>query len=245
VCESDDVAEPEFLEVAVNRLRAESDAVLFYSSSLIINETSEPIGHTNSYFHDIWKETRWDTDFSAAGPDELVRFQLRGQIVPNMSSALFTAPAFRNAVKPFLKRLRLTGDWLFVGEVITQGRVEFAHAALNRFRKHAVTSRERVKSARSQAEFILTKYRLFRLAKQPVAAFAPNMGSDIIRFLYEPASWFNVVSALIQVSVLDTLRCVTLLVVSTFKNPAYIDKFKNRYKHAKEWRAKVDQTKSN
>ena len=237
VCESDDVAEPEFLKSAVSRLRAKSDAVMFYSSSLIINEASEPIGHTDSYFHDIWKETRWDKDFAADGPEELMKFQIRGQTVPNMSSALFTSSAFRKAFTPFLKRLRLTGDWLFVGDILKQGRVEFSHAALSRFRKHEITSRVRVKSARSQAEFILTKYHLYRSTGQPTAAFAPLMGSDVIRFLYEPASWIDVGKALLQVSWLDTIKLGGLLLVSTSSNAAYISKFKERYKHAKEWRA--------
>jgi glycosyltransferase involved in cell wall biosynthesis len=236
VCESDDVAEPSFLETAVTSLMANTDAVMFYSSSLIINETSQVIGHTDSYFHDVWKETRWDADFSANGIDELLKFQLRGQIVPNMSSALFTADAFRAAFTPFLKRLRLTGDWLFVGDVLKQGQVVFTHQALNRFRKHEVTSRVRVKSARSQAEFMLTKYRLFRASGQPVSAFATLMGSDAIRFLYEPASWLDVGKVLLQVSWLDTLKMAGLLVVSTLKNTAYIGKFIDRYRHAKEWR---------
>jgi glycosyltransferase involved in cell wall biosynthesis len=236
VCESDDVAEPSFVETAVASLVAEPDAVMFYSSSLIINEASETIGHTDSYFHDIWKETRWDNDFSADGFDELLQFQLRGQIVPNMSSALFTANAFRIAFTPFLKRLRLTGDWLFVGDVLKQGKVVFKHKALSRFRKHEVTSRVRVKSARSQAEFMLTKYRLFHGSGQPVTAFSTLMGSDVIRFLYEPASWLDVCKALLQVSWLDTIKLGGLLLVSTSKNATYIKKFKDRYRHAKEWR---------
>ncbi len=236
VCESDDVAEPAFVETAVATLMAEPDAVMFYCSSLIINEASRVIGDTDSYFHDIWKESRWDADFSADGLDELLRFQLRGQIVPNMSSALFTVDAFRAAFTPFLKRLRLTGDWLFVGDVLKQGRVVFTHKALSRFRKHEVTSRVRVKSARSQAEFMLTKYRLFRASGQPVSALATLMGSDVIRFLYEPASWLDVGKALLQVSWLDTIKLFGLLVFSTLKNASYISKFKDRYRHAKEWR---------
>lgn len=241
VCESDDVAEATFLETAVTSLAAESDAVMFYCSSLIINETSETIGHTDSYFHDIWKESRWDSDFVADGLDELLQFQLRGQTVPNMSSALFTTNAFRAAFTPFLKHLRLTGDWLFVGDVLKQGKVVFKHKALSRFRKHEVTSRVRVKSARSQAEFMLTKYRLFRASGQPVTAFATLMGSDVIRFLYEPASWLDVGKALLQVSWPDTIKLGGLLLVSTSRNTTYISKFKERYRHAKEWRAHEQQ----
>lgn len=236
VCESDDVAEPNFLEAAIQRLQCNPKAVLFYSNSLVINEASEVIGHTDSYFRDVWHEVRWEQDFSANGPEELVRFQLKGQTVPNMSSALIRTEAFKQAFDPFLKRLRLTGDWLFVGNVLRQGDVEFSPSPLSRFRKHEVTSRVRVKSARSQAEFILTKCHLFRESKLSVSEFVPLMGSDVIRFLYESATWWEVAKSMLQISWLDTVRCGLLLLVSTVKHPAYLEKFKERYKHAKIWR---------
>jgi glycosyltransferase involved in cell wall biosynthesis len=233
VCESDDIAETCFLEKAVAHLLKETDAVLFYSNSYIINELSEVIGHTNEYFHDIWKEQRWDEDFVVDGREELLRFQLRGQTVPNMSSALIKTSAFKSAFTPFLKRLRLTGDWLFIGDVMNHGRVVFSPDTLSRFRKHEVTSRARVKSARSQAEFILTKYRMFSRAGQPIGQFATLMASDVIRFLYEPASWWEVTKALIQVSWIDSIKFTGLLFISTCKNTNIINKFKERYRHAK------------
>jgi glycosyltransferase involved in cell wall biosynthesis len=234
VCESDDVAEPNFVETAVTSFSKEQNAVLFYSSSHIINEASEIIGHTDSYFHDIWKETRWDANFIAEGIDELVKFQMRGQTVPNMSSALIKVGAFNSSFTSFLKHLKLTGDWLFIGDVMKHGRVIFCHDTLSRFRKHEVTARVRVKSARSQAEFILTKFRMFNGMRQPVAAFAPLMGSDVIRFLYEPESWWDVTKALIQISWLDTIKFAGLFLRSTCKNTNLIHKFKERNKHAKE-----------
>ena len=232
VCESDDVAEPSFLEKAIASFANEPDAVLFYSNSHIINEASEITGHTESYFHDIWKENRWDNDFIVDGRDELIQFQLRGQIVPNMSSALIKSAAFKAAFTPFLKRLRLTGDWLFIGGVIKHGRVIFSHETLNHFRKHEVTARVRVKSARSQAEFILTKYRMFSGVGLPSSAFAPLMGSDVIRFLYEPTSWWDVTKALVLVSWFDTIGFAGLLFISMARNRNFIQKFKERYNHA-------------
>jgi len=233
VCESDDIAEPCFLEKAIAGLIEEPDAVLFYSNSHIIDESSEVIGHTRDYFHDIWKEKRWNKEFVADGLEELLQFQLRGQTVPNMSSALIKTRAFKAAFTPFLKRLRLTGDWLFIGDVMRHGRVVFSSDTLSRFRKHEVTSRARVKSARSQAEFILTKYRMFRQADQPIGQFATLMASDVIRFLYEPASWWEVTKALIQVSWVDSIKFTGLLFISTCKNTNIIHKFRERYKHAK------------
>ncbi len=235
VCESDDIAAPKFLETAVTSLASDLRAVMFYCSSIIIDENGKEMGHTDNYFHDIWKESRWDTNFTSDGKSELKNFQLRGQTVPNMSSALFTANTFRKSFKPFIKRLRLTGDWLFVGEVMKCGRIIFHHTALSYFREHEVTSRVRVKSARSQAEFIITKYHLFRLSGLPVSSLAPIMSSDVIRFLYEPDSWFDVLKSLLQVSWFDTIKVVLLLLYSTSKNTACITKFKERYKHSKEF----------
>lgn len=233
VCESDDVAEPVFLERAVASFTNEPDAVLFYTNSHVINEESEIIGHTDSYFHYIWKENRWDQDFIVNGYNELFKFQIRGQTVPNMSSAVIKTVAFKKAFSPFLKRFRLTGDWLFIGNVMKQGRVIFCHDTLSRYRKHEVTSRVRVKSARSQAEFILTKYRLFRGSGQPITLLAGLIGTDVIRFLYEPASWFQVLKELFRVSWIDSIRFSVLFFVSVCMNKSYISKFKERYKHAK------------
>jgi glycosyltransferase involved in cell wall biosynthesis len=237
VCESDDVADPEFLQTAVQRMKDSPRAVLFYCQSLVINDLSEVIGSTEEYFHDIWRENRWDEDFSVDGTTELLNFQMRGQIVPNMSSALIAADAFHKGFTPFLKKLRLTGDWLFIGTVIRQGDVEFCSRKLSRFRKHQVTSRVRVKSARSQAEFILTKYHLFKATGQPTSQFAHLMGTDVVRFLYESASWLQVSMALLEISAMDTLRCFTLLLASLVRNPDYVEKFLNRYKIAKVWRS--------
>lgn len=233
ICESDDVAEPVFLETAVKSLADNQEAVIFYSNSYIINENSEKIGHTQDYFHNIWKEKRWDEDFCVDGLSELVNYQLRGQTVPNMSSALFRKDAFTKSFTSFIQRLRLTGDWLFIGDVMKHGYVAFSHQALNCFREHEVTSRVRVKSARSQAEFILTKFRLFRGSQQKISSFAPLMSTDVIRFLYEPAGWFDVLKAMLQVSWIDTLKFTFLFAISAFQHPEYFNKFKERYKHAK------------
>lgn len=236
ICESDDVAEPDFLATAVGRMCANPKAVAFYSNSYVINERSEIIGHTATYFREVWKEARWDQDFTASGKDEITHFQIRGQVVPNMSSALFSVDAFRGAVRPFLKRLRLTGDWLFVGMAFEYGDVEFCHRPLSRFRKHEETSRVRVQSARSQAEFILTKYHLFKRAGLPVKDFAPVMSSDVVRFLYEPASWQGVLASLFRIAPLATFDCALKFATSAIRNPKYWKKFKERYAHAKNWR---------
>jgi glycosyltransferase involved in cell wall biosynthesis len=229
ICESDDYADPKFLEVTVDALRKNTGAVVAYCDSWIVDEKGEKVDHTDSYFHGIWRESRWDHDFVRAGRSELRDFQLRGQTVPNMSSALFTAPAFRKAYHPFLKRLKLTGDWLFIGWILQHGSVVFCKQPLNHFRRHEVTSRVRVKSARSQAEFVLTKYLLFRRSGRPWRDFASLMSTDAIRFLYEPDSLSDVLRALFKISTVKTLQCAALLTASLAANGHYVRRFFDRY----------------
>lgn len=229
ICESDDYADPHFLETAVDAMITERSASVFYCDSRIVDSTGKQIGHTDEYFHGIWKETRWDTSFSNDGVAELEKFQIRGQTVPNMSSALISTDAFRKAYRPFLKRLKLTGDWLFVGLLMQYGSVLFRRTTLSNFRKHEVTSRVRVKSARSQAEFILTKYLLFRAAKLPTRQLAPLISTDAIRFLYEPAGLLDVLRALFRISPRKTFACGASLCISLLNNTYFIKKFFERY----------------
>lgn len=230
ICESDDYADPRFLEVAIEALNAVPGATVAYCDSWVIDERGQQIDHTDTYFHDIWHESRWDNSFVQPGMDELRQFQIRGQTVPNMSSALISVSAFRKSYHPFLKKLKLTGDWLFVGWVMREGAVVYIKKTLSYFRRHEVTSRVRVKSARSQAEFILTKYLLFRAAGRPLRDFASVMSTDAVRFLYEPAGLFDVLRALFQISVLKTLRCGASLAASLVVNGHLMKKFRQRYK---------------
>ncbi len=233
ICESDDFAAPDFLETAVAKMAEHEDAVLFYCDSWIVDEDGQTIDHTDSYFHDIWRELRWDADFHSDGVGELGNYQLRGQTVPNMSSALITTAAFRRAYHPFLKKLKLTGDWLFIGWVMRCGSVVFCKKPMSHFRKHEQTARIRVKSAQSQAEFVLTKYLLFRAAGTPAREFAHVMRTDAVRFLYEPAGPLDVLKALFQVSIPKTLKCGALLAASLAMNGRYLKQFYQRYKLVK------------
>jgi glycosyltransferase involved in cell wall biosynthesis len=234
VCESDDVADKNFLSVAIEKFVKYPDAVLFYSNSHIIDENSLIVGNSSEYFRDIWKDQRWESDFIASGKEELRSYQLRGQIVPNMSSALIKTFAFKSAYTPFLKKLKLTGDWLFIGNVLLYGNVIFEKESLSKFRKHEITSRVRVQSARSQAEFMLTKFIMSRSINLDQKTFAEIMKSDITRFMYEPASWLDVLRALNSVSFEDTHNFLKILALAIKENSHMLNDFIFSYKHSRE-----------
>ena len=219
VCESDDFAEADFLAQALANLEATPEAVLYYCNSWVVDEADQRIADTSEYFTDTWRETRWNQAFANDGHAELTDFQQRGQIVPNMSSALIEAAAFRRALTPLLTRFKLCGDWLFIGRVLPCGNVIFDPARRSNFRKHEVTARVRVQSARSQAEFILTKFLLSRLAHAPVARLADLLASDIYRFFIEDARWHEVLRAMLRVSWLHTARCGAMLGYAFARKP--------------------------
>ena len=89
ICESDDYADHGFLDVTVDALMKNKGAVVAYCDSWIVDEQGKRVDHTDTYFHETWRESRWDQDFVREGRSELNNFQVRGQTVPNMSSALF------------------------------------------------------------------------------------------------------------------------------------------------------------
>ena len=233
LCESDDFAEPEFLQTAVSALEADNTAVLFYCNSWVVDDSGNRVGHTSTYFQDYWKDPRWDANFSASGPEELAHFQVRGQTVPNMSSALIKASAFRVACTPLLRRFRLTGDWLFIGRVMQQGAVVFSPQALNNFRQHDGTARVRVHSARSQAEFILTIYLLWRQAQLPVKAFVPLITPAAARFIGISSERLSVIKTLFAISLKHTLGCALLLALSIPLNLRYLFSLISQNRHTR------------
>jgi len=212
ICESDDYCTEDFIETAVNAFSKQQHAVLYYCGSHVVDENDSIIGHSNDFFHEIWREERWDTSFKSDGMSELIDFQVRGQTVPNLSSAVFSAAAFRNALGSDLTAFKLTGDWLFVGRVMTFGSVLFNSEAKNFFREHQNTARVRVNSAMSQAEFIITKAILFHLSGLPLKQLSTLLGTDAIRFVHLSDKWYEVIRKMLAISIWKTLRVVVLLV---------------------------------
>ncbi len=234
ICESDDYADSSFLECAIKEIRRVPEAVIAYCDSWIVDEHDQRIDHTDTYFHDIWRESRWDTSFMANGSEELQNFQLRGQTLPNMSSALISTAGFKKSFRPFIKKFKLTGDWLFVGLLMKHGKVVYFKKTLNYFRKHQNTARARINSSRSQAEFILAKYILFREAKRPVSEFATVVSTDACRFLHETAGPGEVFLAMMKISLPRTLGAGIYLAASLLGNRGYLKKFYNRWQLGKK-----------
>ncbi len=228
ICESDDFAEPEFIQRGVDQFLANSSLVLFYSNSWIVDVNDARIGSTTSYFGDVWQDARWTKPFVVEGSAELFDYQYRGMTVPNMSSALMDCKAFSSSFNPFAKRFKLAGDWLFVGELVRHGFVSFTPDHLSNFRWHDNTARASVHIARDQAEHILTKRRLHLLSGKPISDLAETLAIDGVRFLHEKATAFEVVAAMWRVSSWDTICLLAQLGCSLLLKRHILREFRSR-----------------
>ena len=141
IAESDDRAEPHFLDRGVRKLREQPDASLYYCHSWFIDDADLIIGHSISYLKRVFPDIDWNRGWFSTGSDFIRDGLIRGMAIPNMSSALIRADAFVAALRTSFVRYKLAADWIFAIEVARRGGVIFDPWDGNYFRHHQRTSR--------------------------------------------------------------------------------------------------------
>src|SRR5581483_5210928 len=109
LAESDDVADPRFLEVLVGLLDANPSAGLAYCKSLSIDEAGAVLGEVDPWTRPL-DPGRWDRDFTATGIDECRRYLSHRNTIPN-ASAVLVRKSMYEAVGCATERMRMLGDW--------------------------------------------------------------------------------------------------------------------------------------
>ena len=129
VAESDDVAEPQFLEVLVGELERHPKAVVAYVHSMMIDSHSQPL----------------DYSWHPHGSDGLTyvydgRWFLKHRMLVHNNIYNASMVVFRRAVYDIVpttfQQYRYCGDWLFWNYLCTQGEVIEVQQVLNRYRQH-------------------------------------------------------------------------------------------------------------
>lgn len=152
IAESDDRAELDFLEHGLTQLEHSRRSVLYFTHSWYVDLHDLIIGHSINYLKKHFASVDWSSRQELDG-DRLIRdCLLRGMVIPNMSSALMRADAFRAAVKPEYSRFGLAADWLFAIGISIQGSVIFDPRDANHFRHHPRTARGETRLARVVTE---------------------------------------------------------------------------------------------
>lgn len=142
IAESDDRAEAHFLERGVRALDETTAADLYYCHSWFIDDADLIIGHSISYLNRVFPGVDWNAHWHMSGNDFIRTCLIRGMAIPNMSSALMRAGAFKAAVRSSFTKYKLAADWVFAIRAATQGDVLFDPWDGNHFRHHARTSRK-------------------------------------------------------------------------------------------------------
>ena len=132
IAESDDVADPRFLEVLVGLLDAHPTAGLAYCKSLSIDEGGRVLGEVDPWTRPL-DPARWDADFTNPGPDECRRYLSHRNTIPNASAVLLRKSVYE-AVGYANETMRLLGDWEMWVRVLLASDVAYSARPLNLYR---------------------------------------------------------------------------------------------------------------
>lgn len=140
VTQADDYAEATLLETLVPILDEHPYVGIAYCQSLVVDDDSVVLGSFASRrkFPD---SDRWDHDFINKGMDEIRRYLLFWNTIPNLSGVLFRKDLF-DAVGGADERLPLAADWLMYISMLQRSDIAFVAKPLNSFRHHGGSVRE-------------------------------------------------------------------------------------------------------
>jgi glycosyltransferase involved in cell wall biosynthesis len=137
IAESDDVADPQFLERMLNIL--EKGHGLAYCRSLDVDE--QGIKKSDFFWSDGLDSNRWKSDHENDGLDEIHNYLVYRCTIPNASASVF-----RKDLAPLdcgFDKMRYCGDWLFWIKLLEKTSVGYHAGILNYFRHHETSTRNR------------------------------------------------------------------------------------------------------
>jgi glycosyltransferase involved in cell wall biosynthesis len=129
IAESDDIADRNFLQTTVDVLEQNSNVVIAYSQSKLIDESGK--------FSGIWNysENIFSNSFQMCGTEFIESYLLISNHIPNASAVLFRKSDFYFVGKS-IESLKNNGDWNLWLKLLTKGDLIYINTPLNYFRQH-------------------------------------------------------------------------------------------------------------
>lgn len=138
IAEADDLADPEFLEVALSSFDR-ADVVMSYTQSRQIDEHGQVLcDHYLDYVSDL-DGTRWQRPYVSSGADEVRQALVVRNTIPNVSAVAFRRTVLADVLvehKQEIVSLRVAGDWLTYLRLLERGKIAFSPKSLNSHRRH-------------------------------------------------------------------------------------------------------------
>ena len=141
IAESDDAAEPKFLETLVEKLEADAALSLAYCQLQIISPNGEMLGTVEGPWMSEIDPLRWKSDFVNDGIDEIRRSMVVKNTMFNASGVVFrNAEGLADLVDD---SMRLCADWLFWVRLLRRGGIAYVAKPLSRWRQNSSNARNR------------------------------------------------------------------------------------------------------
>lgn len=135
IAESDDAAEPDFLEKMLSPLLADSEVGLVFCQCYKYNKNGNSSATWINYFEDI-NYYNWEHNFIEEGENFVLNAMILKNPIINASGVVFR----RSIVDRYdlLKtNMTINGDWLFYIKFLVHCKVAFISKPLNYFRNHS------------------------------------------------------------------------------------------------------------
>jgi glycosyltransferase involved in cell wall biosynthesis len=141
IAESDDIADKEFLSTLVPILNSNEKVALVYSQSYDIDESGQIKG-TWQKLTDEFDNKRWKQDFISPGIEEIRKYFIYKNTIPNASAVLFRRSVVEEVGGP-ASSYKLNGDWHFWIKLLLNHQVAYVAQCLNFFRSHQANVRSK------------------------------------------------------------------------------------------------------
>lgn len=139
IAESDDWAAPTFLEKLVPILNTHPSVGTAYCQSWLVDKNANVTGEAGCWTDDIDPQ-RWKKDFIANGKEEVRRYLLIKNTIPNASAALMRRQTL-DRVRPINDSFRLCGDWMHWIRMLVEADLAFFAEKLNFWRLQSSNAR--------------------------------------------------------------------------------------------------------
>lgn len=130
IAESDDYADPDFLKCTVSELEKNSNAVVVFTGSQMVDEKNRSINMDWDHF-----SSRQSLQTIYNGKEFVQKRMILNNSVYNASMVVFKRVCYAKVSERY-KEFRYCGDWMFWSEICMQGDVISINQKLNYFRQH-------------------------------------------------------------------------------------------------------------
>ena len=136
LAESDDYADPRFLEECMAEFNRADGLELVYSDSIVVDDNNTIVHENLSFWTDEISSIKWNSSYTKNGREEILEALSRKNTIPNASAVVFKKIFFKEVLD-----YKYCGDWLFWIKLLERGNVSFIKQPLNYFRSHGNTTR--------------------------------------------------------------------------------------------------------